>query len=201
MRATATAAPRLPPSASWMAAISAARGSPDQARKARAPSPAPGADLAPAAVLDQVGAELVDHEGELALLVGVEAHRAGGGQDLAARLSHLARLGDRERQRGARDDHFHLVMQTRVPWPGVDVMSNSFERRRAPPRPSPRPEPVVKPSRRACGTSGMPGPLSAKVSRSPRRSPSCRVSSRATPPPPWAGALPASPLAAVTSLV
>src|SRR4029077_19768066 len=143
-------------------------------------------------VLDQVAAELVDHERELALLGRVEPDRGGEADDLPARLAHLARLGDHERARGALDDHFHLVMRTRVPWPGADAMSNSLERRRAPPSPRPRPSRAGKTYRSACATSPLPGPLSSQVRGSPRRPPSWSASNRVTPPPPWISVLRAS---------
>src|SRR4051794_14798426 len=49
--------------------------------------------------------------------------------------------------------------------------------------------------------SGIPGPSSANVSRSPCRPAVSSTSSRKLPPPPWANAFRASSLAAVTSLV
>src|ERR1700757_650855 len=54
--------------------------------------------------------------------------------------------------------YFQRVIVIRVPSPGRETMSNSFTRRFDPPRPRPNPEPVVKPSRSASSTSGMPGP-------------------------------------------
>src|SRR5262249_15019931 len=97
--------------------------------------------------------------------------------------------------------HFHRVMVTLVPEPGFESMSKSLTRRRAPPRPRPSPLPVVKPSRSACPTSGMPGPWSSKTSRRPRRAPSFSDSRRTVPPPPYSTALRASSLAAVTIFV
>src|SRR5258705_6339887 len=47
----------------------------------------------------------------------------------------------------------------------------------------------------------MPGPLSSKVSRNPRRAPSPSPAIRVEPPPPWTRVLRASSLAAVTILV
>src|SRR5262245_60578904 len=49
--------------------------------------------------------------------------------------------------------------------------------------------------------SGMPGPWSSKVSRSPRRISLLIASSLTVPPPPWSSVLRASSLAAVTILV
>ena len=88
------------------------------------------------------------------------------------------------------------------PAPGSDVRSNSSTSRRAPDRPRPSPPPVVQPSVRACSRSAMPGPVSAKVTRTPGR-PLAEVitSTWAMPPPPWTSAFLASSLAAVTSLV
>ena len=80
--------------------------------------------------------------------------------------------------------HFHRVMVTRVPCPGVLEMSNSLTSRREPPSPSPMPMPVVKPSFNACCTSGMPGPSSSNVIRTPLRAPSSSDSSVAVPPRP-----------------
>src|SRR5438105_3775624 len=45
--------------------------------------------------------------------------------------------------------YFHRTMVTLVPSPTRETTSNSFTSLLAPPRPSPNPEPVVKPSRRA----------------------------------------------------
>src|SRR5262245_26186195 len=49
--------------------------------------------------------------------------------------------------------------------------------------------------------SAIPGPLSSKTSRSPRRASLLRASSLTDPPPPWSSVLRASSLAAVTILV
>src|SRR3954454_21178220 len=44
-------------------------------------------------------------------------------------------------------DHRHRVMVILVPLPGAESISNSLTSRFAPPRPSPRPPPLVYPSR------------------------------------------------------
>jgi len=62
--------------------------------------------------------------------------------------------------RGLTHCYFHRVTVTVVPSPTWELISNSLTNRFAPPSPNPRPEPVVKPSRRASWTSRMPGPLS-----------------------------------------
>ena len=74
---------------------------------------------------------------------------------------------------------------TCVPSPTRDLMSNSFERRLAPPRPRPRP------CRRCCSRrsapaamSAMPGPLSSKVRRRPAPDALCDDLERHPPPPP-----------------
>ena len=53
------------------------------------------------------------------------------------------RFDDRNQRVGG---YFHLVITTRVPAPGADVIANSFVSRFAPERPRPRPPAVVKPS-------------------------------------------------------
>src|SRR5205085_1703275 len=58
---------------------------------------------------------------------------------------------------------------TRVPRPTSDSISNSSTSRREPGSPLPSPRPVEKPSRMAAAMSGMPGPASSKMSRSPAR--------------------------------
>src|SRR5581483_9442351 len=96
--------------------------------------------------------------------------------------------------------YFHRVTVTFVPTPDFESISKSLTSRFAPPSPSPKPDPVVKPSRSASEMSPMPGPLSTKTSRNPNRGPFSIIRSIA-PPPPWINVLRASSLAAVTILV
>src|SRR5918911_2311368 len=63
----------------------------------------------------------------------------------------------------------HRTTVTRVPRPTSDSISKTSTSRFEPGSPLPRPRPVEKPSRMAALMSGMPGPLSSKMSRSPGR--------------------------------
>src|SRR5205085_1054338 len=63
----------------------------------------------------------------------------------------------------------HFFTITFVPWPGLEKISNSSINRRTPGSPSPRLPEVEKPSRKACPTSRMPGPLSEAVTAIPTR--------------------------------
>src|SRR5262245_60349515 len=155
-------------------------------------------ELALARVLHEVRPDLAHDERDLARLVLVEPEPAAERARGPTRHPHLARV------RHAEDElvgHFHRVIATRVPSPGRDESSNSFERRFAPPRPSPRPPAVEKPSFMARSVSAMPGPWSSKTRRSPRRSLWFSASSRTVPPPPWRVVFRASSLAAVTIFV
>jgi hypothetical protein len=98
-----------------------------------------------AGVLDQVARKLGGDECDPAAAFVVEPEVLRIGSRLAPRLTTLAALRDAD-ERARRDAHPHRVAVIRVPWPGVESISNSLTRRRAPPSPSPRPPPVVKPS-------------------------------------------------------
>src|SRR5262249_40751756 len=80
--------------------------------------------------------------------------------------------------------HFHFVMHTRVPLPICETIANSFTNRLVPPRPNPIPPPVVYPSFSASSMSGIPGPWSVNVRRTPRRLLSLSDSRITSPPPP-----------------
>src|SRR5262245_4124035 len=114
-------------------------------------------DLATVGVLHEVGRHFRDDELHPSDFAWIESDLAREGARDAARFGDLAAMGNRD-ELGAH--HFHLPIITRVPVPGVDSISNSFERRFAPPSPSPRPLPVVYPSFRASGISAIPGPWS-----------------------------------------
>src|SRR6185369_14765457 len=92
--------------------------------------------------------------------------------------------GDRVPHRRGAGAHVHRVIRTVVPAPGCEWISNSLDSRLAPPRPSPSPLPVVKPSFSACSVLAIPAPWSANVRRRPRRLGSSRLSSSTVPPPP-----------------
>src|SRR5438034_10328522 len=62
---------------------------------------------------------------------------------------------------------FHFFTVTIVPRPGFEVISNSSISRRTPGNPSPRLPEVENPSRRACGMSLIPGPLSDAMIKTP----------------------------------
>src|SRR5437764_11834593 len=63
----------------------------------------------------------------------------------------------------------HFFTATVVPLPSWEVISNSSINRRTPGNPSPRLPEVEKPSRRACGMSWIPGPLSDAMIKTPWR--------------------------------
>src|ERR1700722_4789579 len=54
--------------------------------------------------------------------------------------------------------YFHLMAVMVVPMPGFESISKSCMSRLLPPRPKPRPDPLVYPSFNAKAKSGMPGP-------------------------------------------
>ncbi len=91
--------------------------------------------FAAAAVLDEVAGHLGGDQGDR---VGPCAKRCRASEVgcATAGFTDLALLGDGH-------NHFHLAMVTTVPVPGVDLISNSLHRRRAPVRPRPRPLPLV----------------------------------------------------------
>ena len=91
-------------------------------------------------VLHHVRRRLAHHDAHPSGLHVVEAHPAREAHRLAPRFSGLRCLGDVDAPRAR---HFHRVMTTRVPFPGVESIANSSDSRRAPPRPRPRPPPVV----------------------------------------------------------
>src|SRR5579862_1619297 len=114
-----------------------------------------------------------------------EAQALGHALQLAARGSHVARILDMDRDGlGDAQRGLHFTMTTRVPFPGAESMWNSSESRLAPPNPRPRPLPVVKPSLRAFGMSGIPGPSSQNSRRMPRRPPCSSEVAITFPPPP-----------------
>ena len=75
-------------------------------------------------------------------------------------LPHTARLidGDGDGDVAGRQGYFHRVTMTFVPPPTREATSNSLTRRFEPPKPSPMPRLVVKPSVIACSRSAMPSP-------------------------------------------
>src|SRR6185503_4286467 len=89
----------------------------------------------------------------------VEPRRRGQGPEPAAHSAGMRFVIELERLGLVQGlVHFHRMTWTRVPRPTVEWISNSLTRRREPPRPSPSPPPVVKPSRSAASMSGMAGP-------------------------------------------
>jgi len=66
----------------------------------------------------------------------IERRQGGRGAPHLARSAHVVEGEDPTL------DHFHRVRLTRVPAPGCEDISNSFDNRFAPPSPSPRPPPV-----------------------------------------------------------
>src|SRR5262249_13167179 len=130
-----------------------------------------------------------------------EAERLGEIRRLPTHFARVGHMTHRHHDGLHGSVYFHRVTTTLVPFPGVESMENSFIRRRAPGSPRPIPVPVVKPSLRAAVTSGMPGPSSTKVSRTPLRVPFSSVSRTASPPLPCSRVFRASSLAAVTTFV
>ncbi|OEZ97726.1 hypothetical protein DUGA2_58880 [Duganella sp. HH101] len=98
-----------------------------------------------AGVLEHVGGELGDDDGQLAGAGVVKAQllrqplpQTAGGGDIAG-------MGDRHPVRFFQriDYFFHLVIATAVPSPLRESISNSSTRRLAPPSPNPSPPPLV----------------------------------------------------------
>src|SRR5687767_13531942 len=135
---------------------------------------------------DDVGRRLRHHQRHPADVRFTELQRFRQLRRESACFTHAARLldGEGERNVAGRKHYVHRVAVTRVPSPTRETTSNSSTRRLEPPRPSPIPPLVVKPLVIACSRSAMPGPLSSKVSRRPRRSFFTKVSRRIVPPPP-----------------
>src|SRR5262249_5069699 len=158
----------------------------------------PQQQLAAAAVLHEIRRRFGHDDPETAHVVRGETEILSQIGRRASRVARAAGVPDVEESVLG---HFHRVIVTLVPEPGLESMSKSLTRRRAPPRPRPRPAPVVKPSRSAWRPPGTRGPWSAKASRRPRRAPSFSDSRRTVPPPPYSTTLRASSLAAVTIFV
>ncbi len=95
-------------------------------------------ELASGAVFHQVRGKLGCDDPHASRSDLVEPEVAGDELGAPSRIGHLACLD--EGQRDHRDTHRAMV--TRVPEPGRESMENSFDRRRAPLRPRPRPPPV-----------------------------------------------------------
>src|SRR3954453_6664324 len=124
--------------------------------------------------------QLRDDDTDLAGFDLVEPKTSGKHHGGTARFPHGSGLGNTHGKRFILQ--VHLAMVTRVPSPGLETISNSSETRLAPPSPSPRPPPVVKPFCIACSISGMPGPLSSKVARNPFPVVISTASNNITPP-------------------
>src|SRR5581483_4977403 len=148
-----------------------------------------------------VGCHFGYGNGDLPAIRVIQASELGQFRGCPASLSGVGLVHDVHCKLSVRYAcYFHRTTVTFVPSPTRDLTSNSFTSRFAPPRPRPKPDPVVKPSRRAKSISGIPGPWSSKINRSPTRGP-FSVASSIWPPCPWINVLRASSLAAVTTLV
>ena len=103
-------------------------------------------DLASSRMLDEVGGGLRGHDRGRARRRLVEPEPLG---EQRPRRGGPRRPGSRRRRarewsvRPSIRSYFQRVTATRVPWPGVESISNSLMRRLAPPSPRPRPVPVV----------------------------------------------------------
>src|ERR1700716_3537868 len=117
-------------------------------------------------MLDDVGRRLGHHQRHPADIRLTKLERLRQLDRDSPRFSHTARLLDGEGDGNVvgRKSYVHRVAVTRVPSAKRETISNSLTRRLEPPRPSPIPPLVVKPSVIACSRSAMPGPLSSKVS-------------------------------------
>src|SRR5579872_1187886 len=136
-------------------------------------------DVSSFGMLHQISGHFADRYGECSTTHFVQFQVFRAGQNLPAGIARLARFGNFNQHLS----YFQRVITTLVPSPTREEMSKSLTSRLAPPNPKPRPEPVVNPSRRAMLMSGIPGPLSSNVSRSPTRGP-FKVSNCIAPPPP-----------------
>jgi hypothetical protein len=120
--------------------------------------------LALLSMLREVGRQLARHDRGTVRVFFAEAGELGRVPGRVLHRRDVAGLADVEAAMCRA--HFHRVMTTRVPAPGVDVMANSFDKRFAPDSPRPSPPVVVNPSRMASGMSAIPGPASSNASRS-----------------------------------
>jgi hypothetical protein len=105
-------------------------------------------DLTAPRMLRDVRGGLGREEGELPRIGLTQAGLSRDGRRTSTRFTDLAGLVDCDSESGRvvgthRTVHFHRVITTRVPSPTVELMSNSFTSRFAPPSPSPSPLPVV----------------------------------------------------------
>src|SRR5207248_324603 len=97
-----------------------------------------------------VAGHLSDREGDFSTITFTHAELFGATHGSSPGFARMAGFRDVKDQLGnALFDYFHRVTVTLVPAPTVELISNSFTNRFAPPNPRPRPEPVVKPSRNA----------------------------------------------------
>src|SRR5690606_35565014 len=138
-----------------------------------------------APMAQHVGGDLHGRQGHAP---GIELAEAGQPRQFRRLAAHLACLGGLlhyDCARGLADEPYaHLVIATRVPFPGVLSSSNASTSRREPDRPRPMPLPEVQPSVSACSMSAMPGPWSTNSRRTPWRIPSLTVLQLMVPPPP-----------------
>src|SRR5690242_19717274 len=149
----------------------------------------------------KVGRQLRDSDGDVATIYLVHPYGRSTVQCRAPSLPRVGWINDLRYKLNSRShSYFHRIAVTFVPSPTRDLTSNSLTSLLAPPKPSPNPEPVVNPSRRAKSISAMPGPLSSKTKRMPTRGP-LRAANSICPPRPWISVLRASSLAAVTTFV
>src|ERR1700733_16130869 len=105
-------------------------------------------DFAASGVLEEIGASFGDDNADLLRDSLVQTHLGRHVAGRTARFRSLAGLFNQDSDR-LPHDYFHLRIETLVPAPGFEEISNSCDRRLAPPNPSPRPPPLVKPSERA----------------------------------------------------
>src|SRR5581483_10927332 len=106
-------------------------------------------------VLDQIRGQF-GRDNACAIRVGFV--KPGRASTLARSSTHggrLAPLDDGTDAMLGLRHYFHRVMTTFVPSPSTDEIENSFDSRFAPDSPSPKPPPVVNPSRIASAMSGM----------------------------------------------